>query len=392
MISKHYIWLLAISFLAAWQVLHINNWPNNILAVIHYLPYVVIVFGIFISVFLNRFLPILLLAFILLLNLTIAHYLPSSVNINLSSLSSIVLLAILSLLLPINIILWSFLPEKGVKNIAYNLFLSSLFLSQIVIIYYVMYFLPINFIEFLGNKAILQYTTIPVIAVVLIIVSWLLIVAKNSYLGNVKVLDETIIFVLLLIVFALHSVDIPFVFTWLSAIAALLIVIAIIFDSHKIAYTDQLTGLASRRAMFESFLSLGKKYSIAMMDIDHFKKFNDTYGHDVGDKVLIAVAHELSRISVGKVYRYGGEEFTIIFARKTALQVEQALEQVRINIENLDLNITKKGTKNTKQHVTVSFGLSEKTIKHKHPTDVMKIADEALYKAKKAGRNKIVII
>ena len=98
---------------------------------------------------------------------------------------------------------------------------------------------------------------------------------------------------------------------------AMIYLFTILIDSYFLAYRDELTGLASRRALYNLVLSLGRKYSVAMLDIDHFKKFNDTYGHDVGDQVLRLVAAKMARVSGGgKVFRYGGEEFTIVFPRK----------------------------------------------------------------------------
>ena len=245
--------------------------------------------------------------------------------------------------------------------------------------------LPINFVAMLNTGADIKAINLPILVVVAIILSWLLMVLRNAYLERIDVIDKAIIFVLLLLVFGLNQLQEPYVFSWLSSVSALLIVLSIIFDSHKIAYTDQLTGLGSRRALLEYFLSLGKTYSIAMMDIDHFKKFNDTYGHDVGDKVLKMVANELAKISTGNSYRYGGEEFTVVFPKKTAKEVMGALEEVRANIENLVLNVDNKG----KQKVTVSFGLAEKESNEETPEEVLKYADEALYKAKEKGRNRV---
>ena len=385
---RHYIWLFGISILAIWQAFELVSWPENVRSLLVYLPYLIIVFGMFISVFMNRVMPIFLFLFIGLLNLANTYYMPTS---GVESLSAIMLLALLPLLLPVNIILWTCLKEKGVNTSLYNLFLSLILFSQIGIVYFVMELMPIDFISFLKMNANIYYFNLPVLALITLIIGWLLLVLKNAYVESITVLERASVFLLILMAIAINQIAEENVFTWLSSVSALLVVIAIIFDSHKIAYTDQLTGLPSRRAMLEHFLGLGKKYSVAMMDIDHFKKFNDTYGHDIGDKVLVLVANELSNLSVGKAYRFGGEEFAVVFAKKTAEQVEQALETVRVNIENIDLAFLKTDNKKNKPKITVSFGLAEKTKQHANAEAVLKSADEALYDAKKAGRNRVKI-
>ncbi len=385
---KHYIWLLGISVLAIWQVPNLPNWSPNVLALINYLPYLVITFGVFISLFMNRFLSILLLSFIGLLSFSFSYYAPVSGE---DIISLEMLICILPLLLAVNLILWTWLPEKGINATLYNTILSVVFLSQIALVYYVMDSLPLKIIEILNKGASFESLNIPILVVVALLISWLLIVLRNAYVDNVSVMSRSTIFILGLMVFAFNQFEQSFVFIWLSSVSALLVLIAIIFDSHKIAYTDQLTGIPSRRALLESFPSLGKKYAISMIDIDHFKKFNDSYGHDVGDKVLSIVANELTKISVGKAYRFGGEEFTIVFPRKSIEQVESALEEVRKNIESTNLDFIKTDKKKGKPKITVSFGLAERQPEHKKPEEVLKLADKALYDAKKAGRNRVKI-
>ena len=188
---------------------------------------------------------------------------------------------------------------------------------------------------------------------------------------------------------------------------ALMICFAVVMDSHDMAYRDELTGLPSRRALNQLLLSLGRKYTIAMMDIDHFKKFNDTHGHDVGDEVLQMVASKIGQVTGGgKPFRYGGEEFTVVFPRKTPDQCEAHLEALRKTIENYQMvvrskkrsakdkkdkdSIAKRGKGNSDQKtlsVTISIGLAERTSDLKTAEEVIKGADEALYRAKKGGRN-----
>ena len=103
------------------------------------------------------------------------------------------------------------------------------------------------------------------------------------------------------------------------ATSGLILVISLIETAHAMAYQDELTSLPGRRALKEYLLKLGNEYTIAMLDIDHFKKFNDTHGHDVGDQVLRMVASKLVGFSGGgKAFRYGGEEF-LWYSRKNLL-------------------------------------------------------------------------
>lgn len=183
-----------------------------------------------------------------------------------------------------------------------------------------------------------------------------------------------------------------------------LLIHAVLTDSYQMAFSDELTGLAARRALLQSSISLGKKYTLAMLDVDHFKKFNDTYGHDVGDQVLRLVASKLDEVKGGgKAYRYGGEEFTIVFPNKSVNYAIPFLEQVRENIANYQMAIRnddrpeepqdgktkrKKNTGGTKfVNVTISIGVAEREGELKDFDQVLKQSDEALYRAKQAGRN-----
>src|SRR5207302_1408861 len=87
---------------------------------------------------------------------------------------------------------------------------------------------------------------------------------------------------------------------------------ALVEASYHMAYQDSLTGLPARRALNEALLRLGGHYSVAMIDVDHFKRINDRHGHDVGDQVLRIIAAKLAQVpGGGKAYRYGGEEFAV---------------------------------------------------------------------------------
>ncbi|WP_394142330.1 GGDEF domain-containing protein [Vibrio chagasii] len=202
--------------------------------------------------------------------------------------------------------------------------------------------------------------------------------------------------------------DVQYISSTMFSLSGTLIIIYVMSASHDMAFNDQLTNIPGRHALEVDMKHLGRKYSMAMVDIDHFKKFNDTYGHDIGDDVLKLVASILKETTGGaRAYRYGGEEFTIIFKGKHAEQVEEHLQTLVSEVHNYDMTIRnakerpdnhdegiKKRGKNGQSaevvNVSVSIGLADSTTT-KHPEEVLKLADQALYKAKKTGRNKLCI-
>lgn len=173
------------------------------------------------------------------------------------------------------------------------------------------------------------------------------------------------------------------------AAAAAVLAVAALQESYSIAYQDELTGLPSRRALQEELGRLGERYAVAMVDIDHFKKLNDSYGHDVGDDVLRLVAALIrDGAGEGRPFRYGGEEFTIIFPGREAAEVLPLLDELRARIAKRSFVV--RGTAGQKRlTVTVSIGVAGKGQRPARPEEVLKAADEALYRAKAQGRNRV---
>ncbi|MEK1908313.1 MAG: GGDEF domain-containing protein [Pseudomonas sp.] len=188
----------------------------------------------------------------------------------------------------------------------------------------------------------------------------------------------------------------------MTSLSMLVVIAAVAQEAYQMAFRDELTGLPGRRVLNERLQRLGRNYVIAMADVDHFKKFNDTHGHDVGDQVLRLVASQLRKIGGGgRAYRYGGEEFTLVFPGKTLAECLPHLEVVRQAIEVYRIQLRDKqqrprSDKQGKQRrsggaasevsVTVSIGVAERG-QQSTPEEVIKAADKALYSAKSAGRN-----
>lgn len=189
-----------------------------------------------------------------------------------------------------------------------------------------------------------------------------------------------------------------------AAAAGVILAVALLQESHRLAFRDELTGLPGRRALEEALAALGPRYAIAMVDVDHFKRFNDTHGHEVGDQVLRLVAARLAQAGGGaRAYRYGGEEFALLFPEATVAQALPHLEVLREAIERYPLAVRAadrprdreaglrrrgRGEPCPKLSVTVSIGVAASG-RGRRPHEVLRAADEALYRAKRAGRNRV---
>ena len=188
----------------------------------------------------------------------------------------------------------------------------------------------------------------------------------------------------------------------LSSAALLLVIAAVLQEGFHMAFRDELTGLPGRRAFNEYVQRAGAQYSIAMVDVDHFKTFNDTHGHDTGDDVLRLVAARLAGVTEGgRAFRYGGEEFALVFLDRSAADCLEAVAAVREHIAGSRMQLRDRSTRSRDDatgrqqrgtggrgpvvQVTVSIGLADSDVGPAR--QVIKAADQALYVAKDDGRN-----
>ncbi|MBT8119720.1 MAG: GGDEF domain-containing protein [Gammaproteobacteria bacterium] len=206
--------------------------------------------------------------------------------------------------------------------------------------------------------------------------------------------------VLIMLIVQLHFGDSDSSLNVFSSTALLMCLYAVLQESWRMAYLDELTELPARRALREKFQKMSGTYTVAMLDVDHFKRFNDTYGHDTGDAVLRMIATKMNRVSGGGAcYRYGGEEFSVIFNGKDNETAIPHLEQLRETIASTPFVINRasrrKSDNRSRQKkkksvkVTVSIGVADSTSAASSPWDVLKQADKALYRAKSKGRNRV---
>jgi diguanylate cyclase (GGDEF)-like protein len=183
---------------------------------------------------------------------------------------------------------------------------------------------------------------------------------------------------------------------WLAAAGAVG-VLGVLYASYRMAFVDALSGLPNRRALDETLMRLTGHFAVAMIDIDHFKQFNDTYGHAAGDVVLRTVAKLLRRHAGGTAFRYGGEEFCVVFEGARVAKAADHCEAARAAVQAERIAVPAKGKRGlagkvalTQVAVTISIGTAAREAERRGPHEVLKAADQALYKAKAKGRNRVV--
>lgn len=366
------------------------------LDIIELAPYVIFIIGAAISWKFNRSREFFILI-ILALCLALTTYLP----VNLGELIQVAdVYSIICILIPINIAVFSFFKERGIFSL-WGFIRLGCILSQFILLFWLVKTGRGEVMDLLHKDIIpvnLQsLTPMSQISIIAFLTAVIIHIIRQYSTRSSQ--DISFIAVLLAIFYVLHNNSDPILYSIFFAISGVILITSIIQDSYSMAFSDELTGLPSRRALKQDMMKLGMNYAIAMLDIDHFKKFNDTYGHDTGDEVLKLVASILEDVTGGgKAFRYGGEEFTILFPGKSINDVLPHLEELREKVSKRGFTLrgkgrTKKKSKSRAQsvskqiYITVSIGVAQKSDKYKTPDTVMKAADTALYRAKKKGRN-----
>jgi len=326
-------------------------------------------------------------------------------------------LAAVGLLLPLNVVLVSFQPEKGLTFSSIAAPALVLFVQSVIV---AVLCRPEpsaatqHALRHAAAPAPLSFATLLAFAAAAVV---LLI----RFLLFHKPVEGGLLWALAASLLSLHFGGVGRIPTAYFAAAAFILAGAIVETSYLLAYHDELTTLPSRRAFQDALLRLEPPYSIAMVDIDHFKRCNDTYGHDTGDQVLRMVASRLARVSGGgHAYRCGGEEFAIVFPGKTTSDVLDHLEKLRAAIEASKLHLRGPDRRHDERgpdrrnrrprgrgqtghairqlsrvtapaeiSVTASLGVATSRGENPSAEEVLQAADKALYRAKAAGRNRI---
>ena len=316
------------------------------------------------------------------------------------------LFAALGVFVPLNLALLCLLPERGTFNV-HGLQRAGLLAAEVLLTLWVIYS-PATRITAWAISPFIETTLLaasPVRQLGWIVLTLGMATSLAVWIMRRVALDIAFAGAITAFALAMHLVGDANAFAVYLAAAALIFTIALLQDTFRMAFRDELTGLPSRRNLNERMMGLGRRYTIAMCDVDHFKKFNDTHGHDLGDQVLKMVAAKLDEVKGGgTAYRYGGEEFTVLFPGRDIEHAMPHLEALRASIEAYKLAVRAPGRPEkpepstrrrgafraaTSVSVTISIGVAERTTERTTTEDVIKAADKALYRAKNKGRNRV---
>ena len=388
-------------FFATVILLQFSSLKQSVSSLVHIYPYLVAAAGIFLGWRFNRSRLVFAILILALADRTLLYFSSGSsgpAGVGLSVYNAI------AFLLPLNLAALSFTQERGIATLRGLVRLGIIFF-QVVFVYVICFFPQLGVAGYLnyqaGSGSGLSRLPLALPAILAFGVAFFLLAMR--FIQRETVIENGFFWVLLSVFFALAVGKIGAVSTIYFATAGLVLVISVIETSHSMAFRDELTGIPGRRALDEALLKLTGNYSVAMLDIDFFKKFNDRYGHDVGDQVLRLVASKFSRVTGGgKPYRYGGEEFTIVFPGKTVSEASAHLERLRKDVAKTrfvvrggDRRRKKTGNPNKARgsrkrvKVTISMGVAERNEHYSRPEQVIQAADKALYRAKKKGRNRV---
>ena len=300
----------------------------------------------------------------------------------------------LAVLVPLNLAALSWLPERGLRARPSRVALGAL-LAQVVLVALVSQplFVPVV-------VALTPGRGLPTLAVVAFVLAGAVLVRRAA--RHATALETGAVWTLAAAFLAFRAGRGGLDASLYLATGGLILVLSLIETWHGMAYDDELTGLPARRALNEALDRLRGTYTVAMVDIDHFKRFNDEHGHDVGDQLLRMVGARLADVGGGgRTYRYGGEEFAVLFPGRDVAETRGHLEALCRAIAatpftlraptrpSIRPDVPPPARDRRRIAVTVSIGVAGTDGGVTTPDEIVRAADEALYRAKQGGRNQV---
>lgn len=379
LIAINFIVPLAIAGLFILFNVYQASFPKYLLFIVPYLFYLLSIIVLSISWHFNR------TKFIFALLPLVLLYIGSSL---LNKENFMLLYHLFSVIYPIHLLLFLVFKERGLFTL-WGYLKIALFIVELALIVWFVEF-PNESVFSIFSLKLFAFNLSPLSDISFAVFLFVLFVMLSiTMFGHLLIYNTSFVVILLSYYTGFYFVKHTYALEHSFIVIALVILVLLVREAYRLAFHDELTSLPGRRALIEDMAKLGRKYSLAMVDIDFFKKFNDTYGHDTGDEVLKMVATKLAEVGGGKAYRYGGEEFTILFPSREKDESFIHTDILRQNIASTPFIVRGKKA-NKKIFINISAGVVQNLPKDKDPFDVMKRADNALYKAKEAGRNKVV--
>lgn len=382
--------LLAVALLLQARIL-----PKSALPFVHVFPYVVFAVGLALSGLFRRsriFFTLLVLA---LAEHTLVWMVPRLAVAG----AYRAIFDALALLLPINVLVFALTRDAAVVS-PRGRWVTAFIVLQVLTVRWIVFTQPTRAASLLERSFVdarsSDWSRISQPALLAFALAWLVLLVR--LLARPRAVERAFFWTLVAAFLALNRGGARHVTSTYFATGGLILVIAVLETSYTMAYRDELTDLPGRRAFNEALLSLGNSYAVGMLDIDHFKQFNDNYGHRAGDQVLRMVAGKLANVAGGgKAYRYGGEEFAVLFGGKSVEEALPYLERLRKTIEEASFTVRgaeRRGKRGLRRRgrkkqttVTVSIGAAACNGRMLVPEQVVRAADLALYRAKAKGRN-----
>jgi len=331
--------------------------------------------------------------------------------------AGIAVLHALAVMLPLSLLAIAWMHERGFSITSMAPMGLGLFVEAILVMVLGRAAADAPTLPLRAHHLVALDVPLPLYAVVTLSACGLLLLGRALFTG--KPADHALFWSLVSFFLTLHTAASPRSSIAYAATGGFILAAAIVENSYLLAYHDELTGLPSRRAFNDAILHLHHPYCIAVADIDHFKQFNDTYGHDTGDQVLRLVASQLAQVTGGgQAFRCGGEEFTFLFPGKSSAEVLEHLEARRRAVASAEFHqrsgerrqtprgpdrraargrrprtghaIRKLSQASVAQlSVTISIGVASSSGEKSAPETILEAADRALYQAKANGRNRV---
>jgi diguanylate cyclase (GGDEF)-like protein len=382
--------------LAALGFLRPGGLPNVILPLEQAFAYLVLVVGVLLGLYVRHSRILFAMLFLALADRALLHLASGAAA---SADVGRIMFNAVALLLPLNLLALSLISER-------RLLISREFVRLILVLLQVFFVSWIGLPEHAAIAATLESSFIdprytawtPIAQPALLALGVALVLQAARFMSYRNPVDRGFFWALVSVFLALHGTRAGWSPTNYLATAGLILIIAAYAEIYQSTYYDQLTGMRGRPYWDQALANLGRRYAVALIDIDGMKRANDVYGYAVGDQILRMVSSKIAHVpGDGKAFRFDGNRFAMIFHDKSATEVAPHLEELRKAVAASPVTLParrhlfRKADQSVQIPVTVSIGAAERDERRVIPDQVLKAAEVALARAKHDGRNQVKV-